>query len=813
MRRPITFVTLACFVAVHSPGHAGPHEEGVAAGNAAITSVRPKVNPTDATANVPGYSTTPQQSSLYGKPNLGSEAAARVNACAMGTGSADPTCQGITTAVGSANTPRPSIGPYDPAVAAARGITANPAATLGGLSAYYSGCTTSAAVVGAGTRPQSCLRYVGAGNFSCARRLSVAVELTPNCSPGTWIAHAESGITGIDVQCIPNRRDTSHHFRVTSNGAEVKIFDADMTTAARLPIPVATVATTFGMDGSAINVQVWMVDNLCTGDTCTLSALVAPDRIETTCNGNLQDGISCSYQYPFIYQYGACPAGTQSGDNIVLSACSGQDGCTSTSLDPSKCYAPSPTGSFFGTDITGQVPGTLWDAASQRDITGWSRNPAVGFVPMMSLTYTKPSATITETDTWSDDCPTDTAGSRCAAASAALCTDGPSTKRIDGVDVGRPCWSYQSTYACAAGAPLDQCAPLAAAGCSASASTCRQVNALTGVCDVYEDIYQCPTDATTRTAVACPRDVFCLGSSCFNIGSVNDPDFGRSVSMIEGAREAGIYLDTDHMRLFIGAPSSCSLSFDPLGVMLNANCCKPDSDYGGYSNQSLFGGSTYMYDSLFTMDNAKFIYQAIGAMVAGEEVNGSFSAFGVTYTSGAEGVAAVEASYASGEASGVVYVAESGEWAVSFDPWSLVVMIIVMLIIDEISCDPPEEIHNLRAAAGLCHQVGEYCVRHHLLDHTRQCRKLNRSFCCFNSMLSRIINEQGRPQIGKGWGDPKGPDCTGFTVAELQRLDFGAMDFSEFYASIVPTLPNAVSISTGAASRAPNCYYGQGSCR
>ena len=101
-----------------------------------------------------------------------------------------------------------------------------------------------------------------------------------------------------------------------------------------------------------------------------------------------------------------------------------------------------------------------------------------------------------------------------------------------------------------------------------------------------------------------------------------------------------------------------------------------------------------------------------------------------------------------------------------------------------------------------------------LLDHTRQCRKINRSFCCFNSLLSRIINQQGRPQLGKDWGfDPRTPDCSGFTVTELQRLDFGAMDFSEFYASIVPKLPDASAIGRNAAGRAPNCYYGQGACQ
>jgi conjugal transfer mating pair stabilization protein TraN len=64
------------------------------------------------------------------------------------------------------------------------------------------------------------------------------------------------------------------------------------------------------------------------------------------------------------------------------------------------------------------------------------------------------------------------------------------------------------------------------------------------------------------------------------------------------------------------------------------------------------------------------------------------------------------------------------------------------------------------------------------------------SYCCFNSRLARILNEQGRAQLGKGWGGAQSPDCSGFTLVQLQALDFSRMDLSEFYAEIAPTLPN-----------------------
>lgn len=85
--------------------------------------------------------------------------------------------------------------------------------------------------------------------------------------------------------------------------------------------------------------------------------------------------------------------------------------------------------------------------------------------------------------------------------------------------------------------------------------------------------------------------------------------------------------------------------------------------------------------------------------------------------------------------------------------------------------------------------------------------------CCFNSVLARIINEQGRLQVAKWWGTAEAPDCSGFTIAQLQSLNFAQMDLTEFYASIVPNLPSAGAMQGGAVGRASNCYYGEGRCQ
>lgn len=85
-----------------------------------------------------------------------------------------------------------------------------------------------------------------------------------------------------------------------------------------------------------------------------------------------------------------------------------------------------------------------------------------------------------------------------------------------------------------------------------------------------------------------------------------------------------------------------------------------------------------------------------------------------------------------------------------------------------------------------CHHVGTYCSNK---DWLGVCWVNTQTHCCFNSKLSRIIAEQGRPQLGKGWGSPQSPDCSGFTMEEVASLDFEAMDLSEFYADIVASMP------------------------
>ncbi len=100
-------------------------------------------------------------------------------------------------------------------------------------------------------------------------------------------------------------------------------------------------------------------------------------------------------------------------------------------------------------------------------------------------------------------------------------------------------------------------------------------------------------------------------------------------------------------------------------------------------------------------------------------------------------------------------------------------------------------------AAGVTHYLGEYCAKRFL----GVCRRRDRAWCVFTSELGRILHEQARPQLGIDWAN-----CDGFTVAQMQRIDFDRVDLSEFTDTLLDTneapgisLPDAGR--TGAAMR------------
>ena len=107
--------------------------------------------------------------------------------------------------------------------------------------------------------------------------------------------------------------------------------------------------------------------------------------------------------------------------------------------------------------------------------------------------------------------------------------------------------------------------------------------------------------------------------------------------------------------------------------------------------------------------------------------------------------------------------------------------------------------------AGNTHYLGRYCSRRTLFG---LCIRRSRAWCVFGSKLGRILQQQGRAQLGIGWGS-----CRGLTVAEIETIDFASLDLSEFTEDLMDgsrepavSLPDAGDTGTAMRTRIRDFY-------
>lgn len=90
--------------------------------------------------------------------------------------------------------------------------------------------------------------------------------------------------------------------------------------------------------------------------------------------------------------------------------------------------------------------------------------------------------------------------------------------------------------------------------------------------------------------------------------------------------------------------------------------------------------------------------------------------------------------------------------------------------------------------------VGSFCSKSDPV--LGSCLQTDSTYCDYKSMLARIIQEQGRPQLGLNFGSPQSPDCTGLTLVQFSSLDFNKIDFSEFTTQFAVPSANTTNATT-----------------
>jgi conjugal transfer mating pair stabilization protein TraN len=392
-----------------------------------------------------------------------------------------------------------------------------------------------------------------------------------------------------------------------------------------------------------------------------------------------------------------------------------------------------------------------------------------------------------KSDTIKNNCIPQELNKSCSLKSE-VCVEPAGTRNINGMLVTKECWKWERTYACLGEMDKSDCVEIQSdPSCSLTKTTCNYMNPDTHLCEVYEKIYSCRDgEDKTQTYTDCQGKVTCIGSYCFDSSYPPDEEFNRSTAMMEAAREAGIY---DLKGIFGGEEATCHKDST---VGIDSSCCDVTTQ-GDTSNRNHYGanmsqvslggtaasnfynymGSSYVHDFLFanSLVPEELLNKAFGMM------GGNSFSVGVTYYGVTVNFAVVDGSLKMGY---------------SFNPWLLAAQLALQFILEVMNCEmsQEEQMLSLRRGSGLCHFVGSWTEKSTFSKTTYE------TYCCFNSKLALLINQQGRNKLGKPWGTAKEPKCDGFSEGEISSINFDSIDFSSFYGEIVPLQMNTSNTQT-----------------
>lgn len=391
------------------------------------------------------------------------------------------------------------------------------------------------------------------------------------------------------------------------------------------------------------------------------------------------------------------------------------------------------------------------------------------------------------------------------------CLEPGETRNINGYPTYRACWKYEDKLTCTLGGNLEdsKCQNLRDKGCYEVSSVCGQFSqADPSVCVQYGKTFKCGVaNPNTTVPTLCASTGFCMDGSCFSNDYLANNDIGKVIAAKEMLRQAGTYLDPNDLHLFKGEEDQCREGWGGI-----RKCCETKVD-NTTNNQNVakqigisaaFTGmkwswnyvvdnlTPYVYDSLYQAGMPQLMQQGFSALgltesyvstgtdlamgSAGTSFTPSLSFAGVTVSYGPMAASTTEIGTLLGPGT---EVASAGNFHLYFNPTMFVLFVLIMIYQYLSSCEEEEMILSIKRGQGLCYANGSYCSTKTWFG----CSETAFKFCCFNSKIARIVNQQGRPQLGK----PIPGDCNGFTINEISKLDFSKIDLSEFYNDINPS--------------------------
>ncbi|EAW8538336.1 conjugal transfer mating pair stabilization protein TraN [Salmonella enterica subsp. enterica serovar Typhimurium] len=376
-----------------------------------------------------------------------------------------------------------------------------------------------------------------------------------------------------------------------------------------------------------------------------------------------------------------------------------------------------------------------------------------------------------------------------------------------------------------------------------------------GKCYVFKDTYDCGTDISIptlekETTYQCGGPIRCMGDDCLDITKSQSTDFARASALLNVAQfmtqdmsctgqnyddnptgEENVMCsafagEAGECKIAVGGVSDCcekptNISFaDYLNLIMAVP--KLDGAVMGLSDGSAVKGAyqvlrdpvmsgwteitqpfaSYIENISGAVDSflqpvQQFAQETIGALK--EQITKLTSeALGNASATGAAGVPA-----GAPESMTEQILGQQGAAMLSTVMTVYTVYVVSMVMIQMIwKCEEKEFTMNAKRALNSCTYVGSYCKSKVL----GACVEERESYCCFNSPLSRIIQEQVRPQLGLNFGDARTPQCGGIPLDRIADIDWSKVNLDEWLGILQQNgkLPDPASLNldalTGAGS-------------
>lgn len=363
-------------------------------------------------------------------------------------------------------------------------------------------------------------------------------------------------------------------------------------------------------------------------------------------------------------------------------------------------------------------------------------------------------------------------------------------------------------------------------------------------CYAYEEVWDCGYDTeyetivNTGATVDCPGGARCMGSECFDTSNVKSGDFAYAVAMLQVAQFAEHDMDcggdgtdvnqANDCKVFKGDAMECKKA---LGGYVD--CCEAPESVSIIDYVNLTMNSLKMASSLEALNRTGSLfspgYWAAGTNAAisgatavvegqwGTVVDAATGAFKKTLQGTIEQTAisklqtwlmqqaynamvemgattAANAVFATGSNGAVTGLSANAAAVLNFIGWVYMVYVIVDLLINIIwECEQKEFELGAKKETRQCTFVGSYCAS----DSALGCVEKRESYCCYGSVVGRIIQESAHEQLGLSYGEIEKPTCEGLTPDMLSKMDWDKVDLSEWIGmlNMAGHLPTANTVS------------------